>query len=75
MDHDKEALQYLKDGVIYCLGVQDCYSMGFDTIQVAVMIADGVLPGSLYPEKSEMMTTLIFQQDAAAMLETLYGDR
>ena len=74
MDHDKEALQYLKDGVIYCLGVQDCYSMGFDTIQVAVMIADGVYPGSLYPEKSEMMTTLIFQQDAGAMLETLYGD-
>lgn len=74
MDHDKEALQYLKDGIIYCLGVQDCYSMGFDTIQVAVMIADGVYPGSLYPEKSEMMTTLIFQQDAGAMLETLYGD-
>ena len=75
MDHDKEALQYLKDGVIYCLGVQDCYSMGFDTIQVAVMIADGVLPGSLYPEKSEMMTTLIYQQDAATMLEILYGDK
>ena len=75
MDHDKEALHYLKDGVIYCLGVQDCYSMGFDTIQVAVMIADGVLPGSQYPEKSEMTTTLIYQQDAAAMLETLYGDR
>lgn len=74
MDHDKEALQYLKDGVIYCLGVQDCYSMGFDTIQVAVMIADGVYPGTLYPEKSEMKTTLIFQQDAATMLETLYGD-
>ena len=75
MDHDKEALHYLKDGVIYCLGVQDCYSMGFDTIQVAVMIADGVLPGSQYPEKSEMTTTLIYQMDAAAMLETLYGDR
>ena len=75
MDHDKEALHYLKDGVIYCLGVQDCYSMGFDTIQVAVMIADGVLPGAQYPEKSEMTTTLIYQMDAAAMLETLYGDR
>lgn len=74
MDHDREALQYLKDGVIYCLGVQDCYSMGFNTIQVAVMIADGVYPGTLYPEKSEMKTTLIFQQDAATMLETLYGD-
>ena len=75
MDHDKEALQYLKDGVIYCLGVQDCYSMGFDTIQVAVMIADGVLPGSLYPEETQMMTTLIYQQDAATMLEILYGDK
>ena len=74
MDHDREALQYLKDGIIYCLGVQDCYSMGFNTIQVAVMIADGVYPGTLYPEKSEMKTTLIFQQDAATMLETLYGD-
>lgn len=74
MDHDREALQYLKDGVIYCLGVQDCYSMGFNTIQVAVMIADGVYPGTLYPEKCEMKTTLIFQQDAATMLETLYGD-
>ncbi len=35
MDHDEEALRYLNDGVIYCLGVQDCYSIGFDTIQTA----------------------------------------
>ncbi|MBR6159892.1 MAG: substrate-binding domain-containing protein, partial [Lachnospiraceae bacterium] len=39
MDHDEEALRYLNDGVIYCLGVQDCYSIGFDTIQTAVKIA------------------------------------
>ncbi len=25
MDHDEEALHYLNDGIIYCLGVQDCY--------------------------------------------------
>ena len=31
MDHDREALRYLRDGVIYALGVQDCYSIGFDT--------------------------------------------
>ena len=74
MDHDKEALQYLKDGVIYCLGVQDCFSIGFDTLQVAVKIADGNLPGDLYPEKTNEITTIIYQEDAASMLELLYGD-
>ncbi len=74
MDHDREALHYLKDGVIYCLGVQDCYSMGFDTIRVAVMIADGVLPGDLYPEMTNEITTVIYQEDAALMLEIIYGD-
>ena len=74
MDHDKEALEYLKEGVIYCLGVQDCYSIGFDTIQVAVKIADGNLPGNLYPEKTDEITTIIYQEDAAGMLELLYGE-
>ena len=74
MDHDKEALEYLKEGVIYCLGVQDCYSIGFDTIQVAVKIADGNLPGDLYPEKTDEITTIIYQEDAAGMLELLYGE-
>ena len=74
MDHDEEALHYLKDGVIYCLGVQDCYSIGFDTIQVAVMIADGNKPGDLFPEKTDEITTVIYQEDAAQMLELLYGD-
>ncbi|MCR5268591.1 MAG: substrate-binding domain-containing protein [Lachnospiraceae bacterium] len=74
MDHDQEALHYLNDGVIYCLGVQDCYSIGFDTIQVAVKIADGNLPGSLFPEKTDEITTVIYQEDAALMLELLYGD-
>lgn len=74
MDHDQEALHYLQDGIIYALGVQDCYSIGFDTIQVAVKIADGHLPGELYPEKTEESTTVIYQDDAAAMLRVLYGE-
>ena len=74
MDHDEEALHYLKDGVIYCLGVQDCYSIGFDTIQIAVKIADGNLPGEMFPEKTNEITTVIYQEDAAQMLELLYGD-
>ncbi len=74
MDHDQEALRYLKDGVIYCLGVQDCYSIGFDTLQVAIKIADGNLPGTLFPEKTAENTTIIYQEDAAPMLEILYGD-
>ncbi len=74
MDHDQEALHYLKDGVIYCLGVQDCYSIGFDTLQVAVKIADGNLPGDLFPDKTDESTTVIYQEDAEPMLEVLYGD-
>ena len=74
MDHDQEALRYLDEGVIYCLGVQDCYSIGFDTLQVAVKIADGNQPGELFPEKTDEITTVIFQKDAAFMLELLYGD-
>lgn len=74
MDHDQEALHYLKDGIIYCLGVQDCYSIGFDTIQTAVKIADGNKPGELFAEKTDEITTVIYQEDAAIMLELLYGD-
>ena len=74
MDHDREALHYLNDGVIYCLGVQDCYSIGFETLQTAVKIADGNLPGELFPEKKDEITTIIHQDDAALMLALLYGD-
>ncbi len=74
MDHDREALHYLQNGVIYCLGVQDCYSIGFDTLQVAVKIADGHLPGSFFPDKTAESTTIIYQEDAVPMLEVLYGD-
>ena len=60
--------------MIYCLGVQDCFSIGFDTLQVAVKIADGNLPGRLCPEKTDEITTVIYQEDAAPMLALLYGD-
>jgi ribose transport system substrate-binding protein len=73
MDHDQEALRYLREGIIYALGIQDCYSIGYDTIQVAVKIADGLLPGEAYPEKTEEITTIIYQDSAAAVLQTLYG--
>lgn len=74
MDHDEDALRYLNDGVIYCLGVQDCYSIGFDTLQIAVKLADGNLPGELFHEKTDQITTVIYQNDAALMLELLYGE-
>lgn len=74
MDHDERALEYLRDGVIYALGVQDCYAMGFDTLQVAIMIADGLEPGAdTFPEQTEEITTVIFQDDAQDMLTKLYG--
>lgn len=75
MDHDQEALRYLRDGVIYALGVQDCYTIGFDTIQVAVKLADGVLPSeSTYQEMTEEKTTIIFRDGASNMLSVLYGN-
>ena len=73
MDHDARAIKYLRDGVIYALAIQDCYSIGFDTITTAVKIADGVLPGSLYPEKTEEESTIFYQKDAAGLLRSLYG--
>ena len=73
MDHDKRALEYLRDGVIQALGVQDCFKMGFDTIQVAIMIADGLEPGAdTYPEQTEETTSIIYQEDAQRMLDMLY---
>lgn len=75
MDHDKRALEYLRDGVITALGIQDCFKMGFDTIQVAVMIADGLEPGpDTYPEQTQEKTTIIYQDSAQAMIDLLYGE-
>lgn len=73
MDHDERALEYLRDGVIYALALQDCYCIGFDTITTAVKIADGLLPGTNYPEMTEETTTVFFQKDASWLLRSLYG--
>ena len=74
MDHDKQALEFLRDGNIYCLGVQDCFSMGFDTIQTAIKIADGLMPGGEYRETTDEKTTIIYKDDAKYMLRVLYGE-
>jgi len=74
MDHYLEALRYLRDGIIYCLGVQDCYSIGFDTIEVAIKIADGNSSGDLFDDKVEESTTFIYQDEAKEMIATLYGE-
>jgi len=74
MDHEQESLEHLRDGVIYALGIQDCYSIGFDTVQVAVKIADGQVPGNAYPEKTDEITTVIYQDRAAELLGILYGE-
>ena len=44
------------------------------SIEIAVKIADGNLPGELFPEKTNEITTVIYQKDAAMMLEMLYGN-
>ena len=75
MDHDERALRLLEEGRIYCLGVQDCCSIGFDTMQTAIKVADGLKPGEGYEELTDEKTTLIYQKDAAAMLYKLYGDQ
>lgn len=73
MDHDKRALEYLRDGVITALGVQDCFKMGFDTIQTAIKIADGIMPGDdTYPEQTEEQTTIVYQDGAQALIDKLY---
>lgn len=73
MDHDRRALEYLRDGVIYALALQDCYAIGFDTITTAVKIADGLLPGKDFPEMTEEASTVFFQKDASWLLRSLYG--
>jgi len=70
MDHDLRALKYLRDNVIYCLAVQDCYSIGFDMIQTAVKIADG----ESVPELADERTTLVYREDAEEMIRILYGE-
>ena len=73
MDHDERAIKYLREGIIYALAIQNCYAIGFDTITTAVKIADGLLPGTLYPEKTEEDTVIFYKKDADMLLRSIYG--
>ena len=69
----QHALEYLRDGTIAALGIQDCYKMGFDSIQVALMIADGLEPGDdTFPEQLAEETTICYPKDAQAIIDFLY---
>ncbi|MCR5613011.1 hypothetical protein [Treponema sp.] len=48
--------------------------IGVDTITTAVKIADGLLPGLEYPERTEETSTVFFQKDAKWLLRSLYGE-
>lgn len=76
MDHDQRAIEYLRDGVITALGIQDVPKMGFDTIAICIRIADGQVPSeTTFPEKTEEKTTIVFQDGAQTMLDLLYGNK
>ncbi|MDF2631516.1 MAG: ABC-type sugar transport system, periplasmic component [Caproiciproducens sp.] len=75
MDHDLRTLQYVKKGTILCVGVQNCFAMGFDTIQTAIKLADGIRPGdgsNLVQVLDNKTTTLVYQDSAQAMIDLLY---
>jgi len=75
MDHDLRTLQYVKKGTILCVGVQNCFAMGFDTIQTAIKLADGVRPGdgsNLIQVLDNKTTTLVYKDSAQAMIDLLY---
>jgi len=75
MDHDLRTLQYVKKGTILCVGVQNCFAMGFDTIQTAIKLADGIRPGdgsNLIQELDNKTTTLVYKESAQAMIDLLY---
>lgn len=82
LEHDLRELEFLRDGVITALGIQDSYKIGFDTIQVAVMIADGVEPtegltgptADGYPEQTQEKTTIVYADGAQPLIDKFYPD-
>ncbi|MHB8062679.1 MAG: substrate-binding domain-containing protein [Ruminiclostridium sp.] len=77
MDHDRRALDYLNKGTILALGVQDCFLMGFDSIQTAIKITDGEKPGGewIKSETDNKKTTIIYKEQAQAMIDLLFGKK
>lgn len=70
MDHDLRALNYLKDGTLYYLQIQNCYDMGYKLIYNAVKCIDG--------EEVEEITDVgsqgAYQEDAQGYIDMLFAD-
>jgi ribose transport system substrate-binding protein len=73
MDHDLRALEYLRDGVIYTLQIQNNFDMGYELIRTSIKVADGHRPDSgLFPELHNVGSTTIYQEDAEEYIDLLY---
>lgn len=71
MDHDERALNYLKDGTIYVLAVQNCFDMGYIAVYQAIKAVDGVdLADS---NVIGVGSTLVYQEDAQEYIDLLYN--
>ena len=74
MDHDIQALEYLRDGTIHALAILDCFGVGFDALQTAVKIADGCEPGVDYETEQYYSLNVVYQDSAEAYIKALYPD-
>ena len=52
----------------------DCENEWRINVDDVAYVSNGNEPGELFPEKTNEITTVIYQEDAAIMLELLYGD-
>lgn len=72
MDHDIQALEYLRDGTIYALAILDCFGIGFDALQTAIKIADDCTPGVDYEKEIYYHLNTVYQNSAEAYIKALY---
>lgn len=73
-DHDIQALEYLRDGTIYSLGICDCFGVGFDTLLTAIKVADGCEAGTDFDEIQPYPVGAVYQDQAEDYINTLYPD-
>lgn len=71
-DHDIQALEYLRDGTIYSLGICDCFGVGFDTLLTAIKVADGCTAGTDFDEIQPYPVGAVYQEQAEDYINTLY---
>lgn len=72
MDHDIQALEYLRDGTIDALAILDCFGVGFDALQTAIKIADDCTPGVEYEKEVYYHLNTVYQSSAEAYIKALY---